>query len=318
MNQPVTDYLKELAARNSSLSLRQSSRYALDLLTIYLHERYSLTDWRAVTEDHLWAFLLHLQRDHRTPRGGVLKPASLVRWLAVVRCFFQWQHRHGALVYNPAEHVKLAKHDDPLPHVLNESEIARLIEMPDTTTALGLRDRAIMEVLYATGIRHREAQRLELYDVDLWARRLTVRQGKGSRDRVVPLTANSVYWLSRYLNASRPELAAGQRKGKRNRKPMMMLSSALWLARTGHELSYVMIEQRVKAYARAAQIKANVHTFRHCCATHLLRHGASIRHIQRLLGHSSLEATQIYLHLGTQDLQRAVARLPRPSQINLP
>ena len=98
---------------------------------------------------------------------------------------------------------------------------------------------------------------------------------------------------------------------------MMLPSTALWLARTGHELSYVMIEQRIKAYARAAQVKANVHTFRHCCATHLLRHGASIRHIQRLLGHRSLHSTQIYLHLDTQDLQRAVARLPQSGQINV-
>ena len=315
MNRAVSDYLKELEARNSSLSLRQSSLYALELLMIYLRERYSVTDWRAVTEDHLWAFLLHLQRDHRTPRGQPLKPASLSRWLAVVRCFCQWQHRRGYLIYNPAAHVKLPKHDDPLPHVLSESEITRLIEMPDTTTALGLRDRALMEVLYATGIRHREAQRLELYDVDLWARRLTVRQGKGSRDRLVPLTANAVHWLSRYLSSARPELATGQWKvGPRKRaKPMMLPSTALWLARTGHPLSYVMIEQRIKAYARAAQVKANVHTFRHCCATHLLRHGASIRHIQQLLGHSDLRSTEIYTHLDTADLQRTVAKLPQPS-----
>ncbi|MCA1600084.1 MAG: tyrosine-type recombinase/integrase [Acidobacteria bacterium] len=151
--------------------------------------------------------------------------------------------------------------------------------------------------------------------MDPWARRLTVRQGKGNRDRVVPLTANSVYWLSRYLNAARPELAAGQWKaGPRKRiQPMMLPSSALWLARTGHQLSYVMIEQRIKAYARVAQLKANVHTFRHCCATHLLRHGASIRHIQQLLGHRSLHSTQIYLHLDTADLRRAVAKLPQPS-----
>jgi integrase/recombinase XerD len=319
MNREVTDYLKELEARHASPSLRNVSRYVLDLLIIYLRECYLITDWRAVTEDHLWAFVHHLQREHRTPRGEALKPTTLGHWLGVVRCFFRWQHRRGLLVYNPAEHVKLPKHDNPLPHVLNESEITRLIEMPDVTTALGLRDRAVMEVLYATGIRHREAQRLELYDVDLWAKRLTVRQGKGSRDRVVPLTANSVYWLSRYLNAARPELATGQWKaGPRNRtRPMMLPSSALWLARTGHELSYVMIEQRIKAYARAAQVKANVHTFRHCCATHLLRHGASIRHIQRLLGHSSLHSTQIYLHLDTQDLRRAVAKLPQPRQIKV-
>ncbi len=311
MNRAVSDYLKELEARHSSLSLRQSSLYALELLTIYLRERFAVTDWRAVTEDHLWAFLLHLQRDHRTPRGQSLKPASLSRWLAVVRCFCQWQHRRGTLVYNPAEHVKLARYDDPLPHVLSEAEIARLIEMPDTTTALGLRDRALMEVLYATGIRHREAQRLELYDVDLWARRLTVRQGKGSRDRLVPLTENAVYWLSRYLGAARPELAPGQPGQRKPGQPAMMLSSALWLALTGHPLSYVMIEQRIKAYAHAAQVKANVHTFRHCCATHLLRHGASIRHIQQLLGHSDLRSTEIYTHLDTADLQRAVDKLPQ-------
>ncbi len=317
MNRAVSDYLKSLEARHASLSLRKSSLYALELLTVYLRERYGLTDWRAVTEDHLWAFLLHLQREHRTPRGKPLKPASLSRWLAVVRCFFQWQHRRGHLVYNPAAHVKLSRYDDPLPHVLSEPEITRLIEMPDLTTAIGLRDRALMEVLYATGIRHREAQRLELYDADLWARRLTVRQGKGSRDRIVPLTANAVHWLSRYLSAARPELAPGQRKGgQRQRKPgrpPMPPTSSLWLALTGHPLSYVMIEQRIKAYARAAQVKANVHTFRHCCATHLLRHGASIRHIQQLLGHSDLRSTEIYTHLDTADLQRAVDKLPQPS-----
>lgn len=313
MNRAVSDYLKELAARHASLSLRKSSRYALDLLMVYLRERYGLTDWRAVTEDHLWAFLLHLQRDHRTPRGQALKPASLTRWLAVVRCFFQWQHRRGHLVYNPAEHVKLSRYDSPLPHVLSESEITRLIEMPDTSTALGLRDRALMEVLYATGIRHCEVQRLELYDVDLWARRLTVRQGKGSRDRIVPLTANAVHWLSRYLGAARPELAPGQPGQRKPGRPVMLPSSGLWLALTGHPLSYVMIEQRIKAYARAAQVKANVHTFRHCCATHLLRHGASIRHIQQLLGHSDLRSTEIYTHLDTADLQRAVDKLPQPS-----
>ena len=314
MNRAVSAYLSALEARQASLSLRKSSLYALELLTVCLRERYGLTDWRAVTEDHLWAFLLHLQREHRTPRGRPLKPASLSRWLAVVRCFFQWLHRRGALVYNPAAHVKLARYDDPLPHVLSEAEIARLIEMPDLTTALGLRDRALMEVLYATGIRHREAQRLELYDVDLWARRLTVRQGKGSRDRLVPLTANAVYWLSRYLSSTRPELAPGQPGQRKPGQPAMMLpSSALWLARTGHPLSYVMIEQRIKAYARAAQVKANVHTFRHCCATHLLRHGASIRHIQQLLGHNDLRSTGIYTHLDTTDLQRTVDKLPQPS-----
>lgn len=152
--------------------------------------------------------------------------------------------------------------------------------------------------------------RLDLYDVDINARRLTVRLGKVQRDRIVPLTENAAHWLSKYLSTARPELAAGQHK--RNQPPMLM-SPALWLARTGRRLCYHMIEQRIKGYAKEVELKANVHTFRHCCASHLLRHGASIRHIQKLLGHGNLYATQIYLHLETSDLARAVARLLQPS-----
>jgi integrase/recombinase XerD len=310
MNRAVSAYLAELEARNSSLSLRKSSLYALDWLTLYLRERSAVTDWRAVTEDHLSAFVLHLRRDHRTPKGQPLKEASVNRVVAVMRSFFQWQHRRGHLLYNPAERQTPSKSESPLPHILSESDITRLIEMPDTTTAIGLRDRALMEVLYATGIRHAEAHRLDVYDVDIWTRRLVVRLGKGQRDRIVPLTENAAHWLTRYLSAARAELAAGRRK---QGQPSMLPSSALWLARTGHRLSYVMIEQRIKGYAREAELKANVHTFRHCCATHLLRHGASIRHIQKLLGHTTLYATQIYLHLDTADLARAVAKLPQPS-----
>lgn len=310
MNQAVSSYLAELEARNSSLSLRKSSLYALEWLMLYLRERYRIEDWRAVTEDHVSAFVLHLRRDHRTPKDQPLKAATVNRVLASVRSFFTWQQRRGALLYNPAERQNPSKLESPLPHVLSEHDITRLIEMPDTTTAIGMRDRALMEVLYATGIRHAEAHRLDLFDVDIWSRRLVVRLGKGRRDRIVPLTENAAHWLSRYLSAARLELAKGRRQPG---QPSMLPSAALWLARTGHRLSYVMIEQRIKGYAQEAELKANVHTFRHCCATHLLRHGASIRHIQKLLGHTNLDATQIYLSLDTADLARAVAKLPQPS-----
>ena len=310
MNRAITAYLAELEARGLSLSLRKSNLYALEWLSVYLREAYNVTDWRAVTENHLHRFMLHLRRDHRTRKGEPLKEATINRVLAGVRSFFAWQHRRGTLLYNPAERQTPSKSEYPLPHVLSESDITRLIETPDSETAIGLRDRALMEVLYATGIRHGEAHRLDLYDADINTRRLTVRLGKGQRDRIVPLTENAAHWLTKYLSQARPELARGQR---RKGKPKMLPSSALWLARTGHRLSYPMIEQRIKGYATAAELKANVHTFRHCCATHLLRHGASIRHIQKLLGHSNLYATQIYLHLDTADLARATARLPQPS-----
>jgi integrase/recombinase XerD len=204
----------------------------------------------------------------------------------------------------------LPQKQESLPHVLNETEITLLIEQPDITKATGLRDRAIMEVLYATGIRHREAYRLDIYDVDTSSRRLTVRCGKGSKDRIVPLTENACYWLSRYITSSRIELSSAKwwGKGKSRKKRKAIVTNALWLSVTGKRLSYQMIAERITKYARQAKLKACVHTFRHSFATHLLRNGASIRHIQTLLGHSNLESTEIYTHLDLADLKRAVEK----------
>jgi integrase/recombinase XerD len=175
----------------------------------------------------------------------------------------------------------------------------------------------MMETLYATGIRHAEAHRLDLYDVDTAAHRLTVRLGKGQRDRMVPLTETAAHWLTRYVTVARPELAAGKlwgkgkRRIKRNRPqssptPWATSTPALWLAVTGRRLSYQMIADRIRDYALQAEVKASVHTFRHCCATHLLRGGASVRHVQQLLGHRDLSTTEIYTHVEISDLQQAV------------
>ena len=217
--------------------------------------------------------------------------------------------RNSRLLYNPAKRLAFPRKEPPLPHVLNESDIARLIETPDTGTALGIRDRALMETLYATGIRHAEAHRLDLYDVDTAAHLLTVRLGKGQRDRLVPLTETAAHWLSRYLTVARPELAAGLwwGKGRRRGQPKIIPpTSALWLSVTGHRLSYQMIADRIRDYAVQADLKATVHTFRHSCATHLLRGGASVRHVQQLLGHRDLNTTEIYTHIELQDLKQAI------------
>lgn len=311
MNAAVTAYLADLAVRRVSRSRRNQSQHALSLLTTWLHAAHNLDDWRAVTENHLRAFLVYLQRDYVGARGTQVQAASIQNWWACIRAFFAWQQRQGRLLYNAAETVLLPKAVRSLPRVLNESEMARLIETPDTTTTLGLRDRALLEVLYATGLRHGEAHRLDLFDLDLRARRLTIRAGKGRRDRIVPLTANACHWLQQYLRTARPELASGQLWGKgKSRKPRVVAASpALWLSVTGRRFSYQMIAQIVREYATAAELKANVHTFRHCCATHLLRNGADLRYIQQLLGHERLDTTMLYTHLDLSDLQSAIAKL---------
>jgi integrase/recombinase XerD len=333
MNRAVDAYLAELAARRFSHSRRYHAARTLERLLIYLREAHSITDWRAVHESQLHDFARYAATDHRSPSGQSISAATLRQWLSLIRSFFTWLNRNGHLLHNPAQRLAFPRPEQSLPHVLNESEMARLIETPDTTTAIGLRDRALMETLYATGIRHAEAHRLDLYDIDTAAQRLTVRLGKGQRDRVVPLTETAAHWLMRYVTVARPELAAGLWWGKGRRRnaakranedmayhgehrknslegkygPSWIASTpALWLSVTGRRLSYVMIDERIRDYALQAEVKASVHTFRHSCATHLLRGGASLRHVQQLLGHRDLNTTELYTHIELQDLKDAI------------
>jgi integrase/recombinase XerD len=316
MNKALADYLAELESRRYSHSRLTHVRRTIELLTLYLKEAHHIADWRAVNESHLRAFAVFAATRHQTPKGKLVSSGTLRQWLSCVRGFFAWMTAAGRLVHNPAERLQLPRKTRSLPHVLSESEIAQLIETPDATTTLGLRDRALMEVLYATGIRLSEAHKLDLYDIDTSTGVLIVRQGKGGRDRLVPLTENASRWLSRYITDARPELAAGitRARGKSNRRSSIRKlqsrapTPALWLTKEGRRLSKQMIAQRITEYARQAGIRATPHTFRHSCATHLLRGGASIRHVQRLLGHRGLETTEIYTHVEIEDLKRVIER----------
>jgi integrase/recombinase XerD len=288
MNAAIEAYLAELEARRFSHSRRYHAARTLERLLLYLHESHRVNDWRTVNETQLRDFTVYAATRHHTLKGKLISAATLRQWLSMIRSFFTWLNHTGRLLHNPAERLSFPHKEQSLPPVLNESEIARLIETPDTTTILGLRDRALMELLYATGIRHSETHKLDLYDVDTAAHCLTVRLGKGQRDRVVPLTETAAHWLTRYLTVARPELAAGKLwgKGKRRGQPK--------------------IADRIRDYALQAEVKASVHTFRHCCATHLLRGGASIRHVQQLLGHRDLNTTEIYTNIELEDLKRTI------------
>jgi len=303
MREKVNEYLEWQAARGMSLARRASSEYALEIFISWAGRTHQIEDWRAIGETHLRAFLIHLQKDHRADRP--LAPGTVSHWFIAVQLFFRWLQRRGQILHDPAARIPLPKVESKLPRILNETEMKLLIESPDVSAALGLRDRALMETLYATGIRHRECWKLDVYDVQLRAQRLTVRGGKGGKDRIAPLTSNAAYWIERYLCEARGELSAGYARKKAPPPP----TQALWLARTGYRLSYHMIEQIIKGYARELGLRINVHGFRHSCATHLLRGGASIRHIQLLLGHNDIQTTMIYTHLEISDLQAAIAKL---------
>jgi integrase/recombinase XerD len=269
MRADLNDYLLELRARNYSESRLLHVGRAVALLTLYLEEAHQVRDWLEVRLPHLQGFTIFASSRYRTPKGRLIAANTLRQWLCCVRVFFAWMKLRGRLCCDPAEALHLPHHVLILPRVVGMKAMARLIEMPDTETAIGVRDRAIMETLYATGIRHAEVYRLNTFDVDAEAGLLLVRQGKGRRDRFVPLTEAAAYWLSHYIATARPRLAAVNGEG--SKQPSVMGSG-------------------------------------HACATHLLRRGASTRHIQRLLGHQSIETTEIYTQVEVKDLRRAMQK----------
>jgi integrase/recombinase XerD len=306
MQHVLADYLTHLESRAYSPSRLRQVHNTLEKLALYLSEEHGVHHCREVIETHLTGFAVYAADRYRTRQGQPISASTRSQWLVILRSFFAWLQRTGRLLHNPAARLPLPRPCRTLPCVPSEAAIARMIELPEIGTAVGLRDRALMETLYATGLRHAEAHRLDLYDLDLSTKRLVVRQGKGRRDRIVPLTVQAGYWLTRYLEAARPELAAGF--GKRKQPGPGASGAALWLAIHGRRLSYVTLAKRIQQYAHQANSKVGVHTFRHACATHLLRGGASIRHIQQLLGHRDLNTTELYTHLTIEDLKTAVEK----------
>lgn len=310
MNKEIEKYLSELEAKGYSKDLRKSSERALNGLQLYLHEAFFLRRWSETESTHLNSYLVHLAKYTEQ------KNSSLRQAVSRIRRFFKWLYQSNKVLVNIAENFQLPKAAATLPIVLTEAEINRIIEQPDTEKAIGVRDRAILETLYATGIRHGELFRLNMRDFD--GRTLRIREGKGKRERIVPLTATASEWLEKYIGTARVELMSGTYwgKGRSRKKRIIANPTALFLSVTARRLSYPQIWSIVKNHAKAARLEATVHTFRHCCATHLLRHGASLRHIQKLLGHSSLDTTQIYTQVEISDIKKAVDKATENLQQN--
>ena len=302
MNKEIEKYLSELEAKGYSKDLRRSSERVLNNLQLYLQEAWLIKRWNEAEETHLNSYLVHLKK--YTDQ----KASSLRQTVSRIRRFFQWLYTSNKVLANIAETFDLPKAGHTLPHVPTEAEISKIIEQCDTEKAIGVRNRAILVTLYACGIRHGELYRLNMRDFD--GRSLRIRERKGKRERIVPLTTTATEWLEKYIATARVELMSGAYwgKGRSRKKRPVTNPSALFLSVTGRRLSYPQIWSIVKNASEAAMIDATVHTFRHACATHLLRHGAGLRHIQKLLGHESLDTTQIYTHVEISDIKKAVGK----------
>ncbi len=284
----ITAYKRHLKSLGYAASTIEGYRKGLGQFLRYLESR-GIGDIRRVSHRVIRDYQQVVMAEAIAPESKALK-------LRPVKRLFEHLVAIHRLLINPAEGIVeiSRKHRTPGP-VLTGDEVKRLMAAPNLTSTTGVRDRSILEVLYATGIRRAELLGLERYDADLAERVLYVRRGKGGGQRVVPLGTSAVAWLARYLKEIRPRYAS-----KKPRERCLLLN------RFGAALSAESLYQALRGYRRAAGIEKPVsaHTLRRTCATHLLQAGADIRYIQKLLGHRHLKTTQTYTKIMPVEVKR--------------
>jgi len=221
------------------------------------------------------------------------RPRSAARYTSSLKRFYRHLLRESLIASDPTLNLDSPKLPRSLPKSLTETEVEALLDVPDTDTALGLRDRAMLEVLYATGLRVSELVGLRLTAVSLDAGVLRV-TGKGNKERLVPLGEEAVNWVGRYLQASRPALMDGKQ------------CDQLFVTARGAAMTRQAFWYLIKRHARGAGLThpLSPHTLRHAFATHLLNHGADLRVVQMLLGHADISTTQIYTHVARERLKQ--------------
>ena len=275
----VDAYLTHLAVERR-LAANSVESYARDLVLLAEFAAGRETGVEALTASDLEELVRNLMAEGRSPR-------SVARAVACVRGFYRFLTVDGRLQVNPADDLRPPRSWKTLPRFLSVDEVDRLIAQPDVTTPRGLRDRTLIELLYATGMRVSELIGLRPSDVNLEASYLTC-IGKGSKQRIVPIGDAAAEWVGRYLKESRGVLL-GRRKS-----PRLFVN-----ARGGTGLTRVGFWKILKTYAAQAALPRTLspHTLRHSFATHLLERGADLRAIQLMLGHADLSTTQIYTHV---------------------
>lgn len=287
-------YLEDLRARHYAPATLERAGRELPRFFGYV-EDVGRRQLFAIDEAVIVGYARHLARK-RTRRGVPYSAWSQSSSLSSVKAFFRFLHRRGLVLRDPAAAVPLPKAQRMPRTVPSESRARRLMNAPDRWSAAGKRDRAILETFYGTGIRISECVRADLGDVDLREGALLVRNGKGHKDRLVPLSGQALAALDSYLSESRPELARHH------------ADAALFLSRQGHRYSTCGLRLVVKRHAARAGFQLSPHTLRHACATHLLEGGADIRHIQKLLGHASITHTAHYAKVTPGALRVAIER----------
>lgn len=272
----VDRYLEHVLIEKG-LSENSLSGYSADLASLLAFLKDKSFRLEDLTERTLFLYLTHL-------RARGLQSRSLARHLSSLRGFFAFALDQRWYKEDPGQLLENPKLPRKLPEFLTREEISRILALPDTATPLGMRDRAMLELLYAAGLRVSELTGMRVLDYDAQTGLLRV-FGKGSKERLVPIHYTAQEVLGRYLDATRPLLRPS--------------TDFMFLNRSGKGLTRQGVWKMIKAYAAKADIKRSIspHTFRHSFATHLLEGGADLRTVQLLLGHSDITATEIYTHI---------------------
>jgi len=296
-DESIESYLSCLNMLHYSRDTIRSTRYMLHWFADWCLAR-GIESPDRVRQSHLEQFQHWLFR-YRKEDGKPLALETQQIRLIVIRRFFFWLAKRGVVQVNPAAELELPRGRHRLPKgILTHLEVSKILRQPDVETVLGLRDRAILEVLYATGVRRKELCNLKCYDLNMQAEVLMVRQGKGDRDRLVPISSRAVDWVIRYIDHSRVLLLHSFDPGH------------LFLGRLGHPLCPDSLSRIVRSYAKKAGIQkpGACHLFRHTMATEMLENGADIRYIQEMLGHQRLNSTQIYTQVSIKKLKEVHMR----------
>lgn len=293
INELLEKYLKNLKVRRfAKRTIKTHLAFLHDFFT-YLKKEHDITGVDQVTKEAIYQYQIY-QYERLNSKGRPNAVGTQNNALKPVKTFFKFLREYDYIVSDPAASIQYAKEPKRLPcSILTRSEVRKILHAPDLKNTIGYRDRTILEVLYSSGIRSSELNNLKLADADCHDGYLRIDQGKGKKDRIVPIGKIACRYLENYIKSVRSELV---------RDPY---NNYLFLSFTGNKFSRMVPWYIVDKYVREAKIKKRVspHTFRHTCATAMLRNKADIRSIQELLGHSSVNSTQIYTRVSIADLK---------------
>ena len=301
----IGEFTNWLSVRRRSSSNRdQHSPHLVYWIKFLEEEEIPFKEATAETFNSYQAWLLNYQSRFNRPLGI----NTQLNILCALKVFYTFLHESGHLLHNPAAKLRLPKERKSLPTaILSAAEARRLLKQPDVNTVSGFRDRTMLEVLYSCGLRISELRQLKEEDFDSFNRTLSIREGKGDKDRIVPIGETACRYLSDYMEQVRPLLLKEE-------------SEILFLNRFGGMFGVSGICKKLKGYTKAAKIEKTitVHSFRHTLATAMLQRGAELRHIQAILGHDYLHTTERYTRIVKTELRRIQAKHHPREAIDLP